>query len=167
MFPVRGDSMKLKPYMKKMVISIQDDLLVSDAIEIFLENPIGMLPVVDKDSRLVGIVTLRDIVHLVMPPSFDLMEDLAFLHDLGATEKAKPSLDEINQPIGKLMSPPISAEIDFTLFHAAAIMTKHNIHDLPVIDHDGKLVGLLSHVDVGRGLIAGWHLDNSGKKTED
>jgi len=159
--------MKLKPYMKKIVISIQDDQLVSDAIALFLENPIGMLPVVDKNSVLVGVVTLRDIVHLVMPSSFDLLEDLEFLHDLGATERARPSVEEINLPITRLMTPPFSAEIDFTLFHAAAIMTKHDIHDLPVIDHDGKLVGLLSHADVGRGLIAGWHLDNSSRKTAD
>jgi len=139
-----------------MVISIQDDQHVSDAIDLFLENPIGMLPVVDKHSKLVGIVTLRDILHLVMPPSFDLMEDLAFLHDLGATEKAKPSLEEINLPINQVMSPPNSAEIDFTLFHAAALMTRHDIHDLPVIDHEGKLIGLLSHVDVGRGIITHW-----------
>jgi CBS domain-containing protein len=158
--------MKLKPYLKKMVISIQDDQLVSDAIEIFLENPIGMLPVVDKDSRLVGIVTLRDILHLVMPVSLDLLGDLDFIHDLGATEKAKPTHEEMSMPMKKLMGPPISAEIDFTLFHAAAIMTKHNIHDLPVIDHDGKLVGLVSHADVGRGLIAKWQLHTSGKTPE-
>jgi CBS domain-containing protein len=149
--------MKINRYMKKTVFSIRDDQLVSDAITLFLDHPIGMLPVIDAHARLVGIVTLRDILHLVMPISFDLVDDLDFLHDLGATEKAMPSLEEIQQPIGKLMTPPISAEIDFTLFHAAALMTKHGIHDLPVVDHSGKLVGLLSHVDVGRGLIAHWH----------
>jgi CBS domain-containing protein len=149
--------MKINRYMKKMVISIHDDELVSDAIALFLENPIGMLPVIDLDAKLVGIVTLRDILHLVMPSSFDLVEDLDFLHDLGAAEKAKPSSEEMHLQINKMMSPAISAEIDFTLFHAAALMTKHDINDLPVVDHDGKLVGLLSHVDVGRGLIAHWH----------
>jgi CBS domain-containing protein len=148
--------MKINRYMKKTVISIRDDQLVSDAIAIFIENPIGMLPVVNDDLKLVGVVALRDILHLVMPASFDLLADLDFLHDLGATEKSKPSSEEINLPINKLMAPPIFAEIDFTLFHAAAILTKHELHDLPVVDHDGKLVGLLSHVDVGRGLIAHW-----------
>jgi CBS domain-containing protein len=155
--------MKINRYMKKMVISIQSDRIVSDAIALFLENPIGMLPVVDQDSKLVGIVRLRDIVHLVMPSSFDLMDDLTFLHDLGATENAKPSTEEIHMPIARLMSPPVSAETDFTLFHAAAIMTKNDIHDLPVVDHEGRLVGLLSHVDVGRGLISHWTPQNSHK----
>jgi len=159
--------MKLKPYLKKMVISIQDDQLVSDAIDIFLQNPIGMLPVIDRDSKLVGIITLRDILHLVMPASLDMLGDFDFIHDLGATEKAKPTYEEMNLPMKGLMSPPISAEIDFTLFHAAAIMTKHNIHDLPVIDHEGRLVGLLSHADVGRGLIAKWQSHTSGKNPGD
>ncbi len=157
--------MKITRYMKKMVISIHDDELVSDAIAIFLENPIGMLPVIDHDDKLVGIVTLRDILRLVMPSSFDLVDDLDFLHDLGATERAKPTSTEVHLPIGKLMGSPVSAEVDFTLFHAAALMTKHDIHDLPVVDHDGKLVGLLSHVDVGRGLIATWHLHANNKST--
>jgi CBS domain-containing protein len=155
--------MKINPYMKKIVISIHDNEVVSDAIALFLENPIGMLPVIDQNTKLVGIVTLRDILHLVMPSSFDLVEDLDFLHDLGATEKAKPSTEEMHWQIQKLMSPPISAEIDFTLFHAAALMTKHDINDLPVVDHNGKLIGLLSHVDVGRGLIATWHLQTTRK----
>jgi CBS domain-containing protein len=155
--------MKINRYMKKMVISIHDDEVVSDAIALFLENPIGMLPVIDEDNKLVGILALKDVLHLVMPASFDLVNDLDFLHDLGATENASPSSEEICQPISKLMTPPVSAEIDFTLFHAAAIMAKHGMQDLPVIDHDGKLVGLLSHVDVGRGLIARWHLQTTHK----
>ena len=159
--------MKINCYMKKMVISIHDDEVVSDAVALFMENPIGMLPVIDQETKLVGIVTLRDILHLVMPSSFDLVEDLDFLHDLGATEKAKPSSEEMRLQINKMMSPAISAEIDFTLFHAAALMTKHDIHDLPVVDHNGKLVGLLSHVDVGRGLIATWHLQSNNKSTPD
>jgi CBS domain-containing protein len=155
--------MKINRYMKKMVISIHDNEVVSDAVALFLENPIGMLPVIDKDAILVGIVTLRDILRLVMPSSFDLVEDLDFLHDLGATEKARPSSEEMQLQISKMMSPPISAEIDFTLFHAAALMTKHDINDLPVVDHDGKLIGLLSHVDVGRGLVGTWHLKTTPK----
>jgi CBS domain-containing protein len=148
--------MKINNYMKRTVFSIREDQLVSDAITIFLDHAIGMLPVIDEKSRLIGIVTLRDILHLVIPASFDLVKNLDFLHDLGATENSVPSADEIQQPITNIMTPPISAEIDFTLFHAAAIMTKHDIHDLPIIDHAGKLVGLLSHVDVGRGLITNW-----------
>lgn len=160
-------NMKIDRYMKKNVISIQNDQLVSDAIALFLLHPIGMLPVVDEHHKLVGILSLNDIIHLVIPASFDLVGDLVFLHDLGATEKASPSSEAVNQPVLKLMTPPISAEIDFTLFHAAAIMTKHDLNDLPVVDHNGKLAGLLSHVDVGRGLIARWHTGDPQKTGKD
>ncbi len=106
---------------------------------------------------MVGILTINDILNLVMPDSLDLVGDLDFLHDFGAIEKAAPSLEEMKLPVTKIMSEPISAEIDFSLFHAAALLTKYQIHDLPVVDHNGKLMGLLSHVDVGRGLISHWH----------
>jgi len=149
--------MKINRYMKKSVISIHSDQSVADAICLFVANPIGMLPVIDANSHLVGILALNDILHLVMPDSLDLVGDLDFLHDLGATENTSPTVEEFHQPVSNLMSEPVSAEIDFTLFHAAAIMTKHQIHDLPVVNHSGRLVGLLSHVDVGRGLISRWH----------
>jgi IMP dehydrogenase len=152
--------MKINKYMKKNVVSIHSDRPVVDAINLFVANPIGMLPVIDDNTRLVGILTLRDILHLVMPDSLDLVGDLDFLHDLGATENISPTIEEIHQPVTNLMTAPISAEIDFTLFHAAALLTKYQIYDLPVIDHNGKLVGLLSHVDVGRGLISRWHSFN-------
>ena len=155
--------MKINRYMKKSVITIKSDQPVSDAIALFVTHPIGMLPVIDENNKLVGVLALEDVLHLVMPASFDLVKDLDFLHDLGATENASPSSEELHQPVTNIMTSPNSTEIDFTLFHAAAIMTKHGMQDLPVIDHDGKLVGLLSHVDVGRGLIARWHLQATCK----
>lgn len=143
--------------MKKNVISIRSDECVADAINLFIAHPIGMLPVIDSESRLVGILTINDILHLVMPDSLDLVGDLDFLHDFGAIENTSPTSDEFHLPVTKIMSEAVSAEIDFTLFHAAALLTKYQIHDLPVVDHKGKLMGLLSHVDVGRGLIRNWH----------
>jgi predicted transcriptional regulator len=162
-----GEKMKINQFMKKSVISIKHDQPVSDAITLFVMHPIGILPVIDRDKRLVGILALKDILHLIMPASFDLVEDLDFLHDLGAAEKVTLSSEEMQQPVTNLMSPPISAEIDFTLLHAAAIITKHSMHDLPVIDHDEKLIGLLSHVDIGRGLLARWHHKSSQKNNKE
>ena len=130
--------MKIDKYMKRNVISIQSDRAVADAVAIFIKHPIGTLPVIDDKTRLVGILHLGDIVHMAMPDSFDLVGDLDFLHDLGAIEKGFPSLEEMKKPVIEIMSEPISAEIDFTLFHAAALLDKHHIPDLPVVDHQGR-----------------------------
>jgi CBS domain-containing protein len=40
---------------------------------------------------------------------------------------------------------------------AFAIIISHNLKDLPVVDQDGRLVGLASHVDIGTALLARWH----------
>ena len=37
-----------------------------------------------------------------------------------------------------------------------AIMNSHHWYDLPVVDDDGRLVGLASRVDVGTALLAEW-----------
>lgn len=52
---------KVKDIMKTNVFTIQYDNLIEEAALIMKENDIGSLPVIDKDEKLVGIVTRVDI----------------------------------------------------------------------------------------------------------
>ena len=45
---------------------------------------------------------------------------------------------------------PIVVGADASLSEAAAIMDRHHVHGLPVVDRDGKLVGVLSQTDLAR-----------------
>jgi CBS domain-containing protein len=45
---------------------------------------------------------------------------------------------------------PIVIRADASLTSAAAIMDRHHIHGLPVVDHSGSLVGVLSQTDLAR-----------------
>lgn len=45
---------------------------------------------------------------------------------------------------------PIVIRADATLTEAATLMDRHHVHGLPVVDHAGSLVGVLSQTDLNR-----------------
>jgi len=59
-----------------------------------------------------------------------------------------------------LMQPAIRVEEDCGLLRAYAFMLQHRILDLPVVDKDGRLVGLASRVDIGVAILSGWQDSN-------
>ncbi len=56
-----GKNKKISQIMSKNIISISDEDNVEKALKIMNENRIKRLPVIDKDKKLVGIVSMTDI----------------------------------------------------------------------------------------------------------
>ena len=56
--------LKAKDIMTKEVVSIRRDAMAEEALELLLGNEIAGMPVVEKDMRLVGIVTEKDLLGL-------------------------------------------------------------------------------------------------------
>ncbi len=101
-------------------ITISPDATVRQALEIMRSRSISGLPVV-KDEKLVGIITNRD---------------LRFEKDL-------------SRPVSELMTPnPITIRENFDFEQALALLHKHRIEKLPVVDSAGKLVGLITVKDI-------------------
>ena len=95
---------------------------VKDALNMMKEYHIGGIPVVDDDMKLVGIVTNRD---------------LRFEHDL-------------NKPIDEVMTKEnlVTTTQSTDLDEAAEILQRHKIEKLPVVDNEGKLIGLVTYKDI-------------------
>ena len=51
------------------------------------------------------------------------------------------------------MREPVSVEETTGLLRAYTMMLKHEMHDLPVINPDGTLVGIASRVDIGTSIL--------------
>ena len=95
---------------------------VHDALDLMSEYKIGGIPVVDDDRHLVGIVTNRD---------------LRFERDL-------------NKRIDEVMTSEniVTTHQGTTLDDAAQILQEHKIEKLPVVDANGRLVGLITYKDI-------------------
>jgi CBS domain-containing protein len=148
--------MQINHCMKTKIVTTLATATVADAANLFWIHHIGMLPVVDDAGRLVGILQLRNLLNLIMPVFVDLIEDFDYVGDFGAIEDREPALEELNLPISEVLEAPIYVEEDSGLVRAFAFIHKNDLLDLPVVNGDGKLVGLASRVDIGRALLATW-----------
>lgn len=145
--------------MKREVVTVASSATVAEAANLFNNHHVGMLPVLDEEGRLVGILNLRDLLDLIMPVFVKLIDDFDYVVDFGVLENQKPSKELLDQLITNVMGPPISVFEASGLLRAFAILHRYELLDLPIVDHSGRLVGLASRVDVGRALMAGWHLN--------
>ncbi|CAN5764149.1 IMP dehydrogenase [soil metagenome] len=103
-------------------ITLGPDALVADALDLMARFKISGVPITDGDRRLVGILTNRD---------------LRF-HD------------DVNQRIGDVMTSEglVTAPQGTTLEEAQAVLGRHRIEKLPVVDADGRLSGLITVKDI-------------------
>ena len=145
--------------MKLEVVTVSSRATVAEAVSLFNDHHVGMLPVLNGEGRLIGIVNLRDLLDLVMPAFVNLIDDFDYVGDFGALERQQPSNELLCQPVTAVMQPPVSVPASSGLLRAFAYLHKYELLDLPVVDAQERLVGLVSRVDVGRSLIAGWRCD--------
>jgi CBS domain-containing protein len=153
--------MQIQNCMKKNVYAIPATATVRDAIDLLVSHHIGLLPVLDKDNRPVGVVGLHDLLDLALPSAIHLMDDVDFIGDFGAVEMYQPSKELLARPITQLMRPGTVVQAESGLLRAYALMLQHDLHDLPVVDAAGRLIGIASRVDIGTTILASWQ---SGRK---
>jgi CBS domain-containing protein len=148
--------MNISDCMKRNVISIDETSSIRQAAALFVEKHIGLLPIVDKDDKPVGVVGLRDLLSLELPDFVRFIADLDFVHDFGAAETSRPSTEILGRSIKTLMRNAITVDEECGLLRAYALMLQHNLHDMPVVSKDGKLVGVASRVDIGTSILSAW-----------
>jgi CBS domain-containing protein len=146
----------IKNCMKRNVISIPETATILEAATRMTERHIGQLPVVDHKGKLIGVISLPELLSLEMPAFFNLISDLDFVGDFGAVETTRPTPEEVDQPVTTLMQPARSVVEDSGLLHAYGLMLKHNLSDLPVVSEGGQLVGVVSRVDIGTAILTTW-----------
>ena len=148
--------MKIRDCMKRRVVSIPEASTIREAAAVFVKEHVGLLPIVSQNKKLVGVVGLRDLLSLELPDFISFIEDLDFVHDFGAVETTRPPAEVLDQSIQTLMKPPITVHEDSGLLRAYALMLQHQLHDMPVVSEDGKLIGMASRVDVGTAIVSAW-----------
>jgi IMP dehydrogenase len=107
-------------------VTLPPDASVSDALELMSTYHISGVPITNEDGTLVGILTNRD---------------LRFAPDTA-------------QPVSSLMTAQelVTAPVGTTLAEAEAILHRHKIEKLPVVDAEGKLRGLITVKDIQKKL---------------
>jgi CBS domain-containing protein len=141
----------IRDCMKRNVVSIRATATVREEAALFVARHIGLLPVVDVQGRVLGVLGLRDLLTLELPAFVHLVNDVDFVHDFGAVETTRPAPEMLAQPVTSLMRPATTVPEDCGLLRAYALMYQRDLHDLPVVAADGALVDIASRfVEVTR-----------------
>jgi CBS-domain-containing membrane protein len=135
--------------MTRDVITLSPELTIAQAWERMLEHQMKALPVIGNRGEVVGMLTDQDLLECCG----GLQQRLAVAERLDA-ETLKEELETLRTSSLKvadvMKSPPIIARTNESLGVAAARMGQHRVKRLPVVDETGKMVGVLSRVDVLR-----------------
>jgi len=133
--------MPVRDLMSKKLVTVNFEDSILKASKLMKDNRIQHLPVL-KQGRLVGIVSDRDLKEA--QPSKATTLDIHELYYL---------LDKVTA--GSVMpSRLFTIAADATVEKAAAVMLKHNISALPVIDPQGDLGGIITKGDVFRAFVS-------------
>ncbi|MBE0449089.1 MAG: CBS domain-containing protein [Actinobacteria bacterium] len=104
------------------------------------------LPVLDEYGKLVGMISMRDILKVAFPFYMTMMNIGEFSWDGMVEEIARKSADK---QIGQVMSSVvIKVDEDAPLMECIDHMIKHNIKRLPVVNESGQVVGMLYERDI-------------------
>ncbi|WP_437719467.1 CBS domain-containing protein [Sorangium sp. So ce448] len=114
---------------------------IGEAVDVLQTMDFRHVPVVNEQGELVGMLSDRDLRALQLPYSED-------------TAVVDRALRKARGPVSTIMSGNVvSASPDADVTELMELMLDNKIGALPVVDGEGALVGIVSYVDVFRGLL--------------
>ncbi|RLG40803.1 MAG: signal transduction protein [Thermoproteota archaeon] len=153
--------MKIEEIMNRNVICLKPKMTLKEAAEIFAKNNINGAPVVNDSKRLLGILTIKDILKFikgrmesigiyVFPTPFDFMDilpvEIPVEHRDVIKEIARVRIDEVMEKRVHYVYK------DTDVYDALNLLVKKGISRLPVVDENKKVIGIVTRSDILRAL---------------
>ena len=133
-----------------LVTANKTDTIRSAVIKM-MNRQCGAIPVVEGGARLIGMVTLRDVLLPLYPNYGDYIHDNVHSRDFVEMEEGYP--ESLGRKVEEIMSPnPLTVAPHDPVLEAASYMGLKNFRRIPVVDK-GMLVGMVSIGDINRGLF--------------
>lgn len=140
------------------VLTFTPDTRIEDAARALADRKLGGAPVVDDDGTVVGLLEDDDLIvresRLHAPTVLTVLGAYIPIpdrgHDLG---------EELRKAVGLTVEQVMDADPDVcreddTLERAATLLHDKHLSRLPVVDDDGRLVGIVSRGDLVRALLS-------------
>jgi CBS domain-containing protein len=144
-----GLELHVKDVMTKDVISVTKFESIVHVATILSEKNISGIPVVDKEKRVVGIITQADILSIVGIRREQTLKDL-LKHMLGEPLPRR----KLGDLVGDIMtSSVLTMKPDANIAEVTKIMDEKKIRRLPVVNEKNELIGIISRADILRAVI--------------
>ena len=132
--------MKVKHWMTKDPLTVSPDTLAVEAQKIMKENKIRRLPVVEK-GKLVGMVTFRNLIEAAPSSATSLS-----IHELNYLIMKIKVKDLMKKNV-------ITVSPEDTVIDAIVRGVEKGIGGFPVVDEQGRLVGIVTETQIARAMI--------------
>ncbi|MDB5989426.1 MAG: signal transduction protein [Herbaspirillum sp.] len=131
--------------MSRDVVSAEFGTTLDEAWALMREHHLTALPIIDRARRVIGIVTKTDfLMHADLDRHMDIGSKLA-----GFIRRSHRDHSEKPEVVGQIMSTNvILASVDKPVVELVPAMSDAGLHQLPVIDEERRLVGILTQSDL-------------------
>jgi CBS domain-containing protein len=132
--------------MTRDVVAVRPNTPLAELVMTLVQRPFRAVPVIDDERRVVGIVTNGDLVRRGgLPVRLELLQTFE-------TEQIRDQLARLAVPhrtVEEIMtSPAVTVRPELDVRHAAELMIRRKLKRLPVVDGEGRLIGIVSRVDL-------------------
>ncbi|MFN7170229.1 MAG: HPP family protein, partial [Candidatus Omnitrophota bacterium] len=144
--------MKIKEIMCREVKSLSPEMSVKEAWELLSQMEISGLPVIDKEGKLLGMFTEKDILKKIFPGYLDKVGRFVYEENPKGIKKKVSEFEKLK--VKELMRlEVITVDEDTALCEVARIMLTQKVRRIPVLNKEKKVVGIIARQDVLRGLL--------------
>lgn len=147
-------SMKARDFMREDVVAVGRAANVAEIASLLKKHRITGVPVLDEDKRLLGLVTHEELIGIFIPHYLSMFDELAFLDDLGDIEAQ--TMAEIEPTLflaeDVMVTDLVTATPETSVMKLAALMVNRKLVLVPVVDSDGRVVGVVGRNDVSSAL---------------
>lgn len=117
--------------MTSPVFSLKPDSRVSELRDLFTRRKIGLVPLIDAQKNLVGIVTKGDL----------------------SRQQARDT-DLASKPVSTIANPHVlTATMNTNIRELARVLLAQDVRGLPIVDDNGEVVGIVTRGDILRALV--------------
>ena len=147
------EKLSVASIMRRDAPTVRPSTTLQQLIELMRKTNHYMLPVVDDDNNLLGIVNYRGILNIFRPFSrsvSEIVERMPFVEkndDEDLNLQLSPEMGALILVDDIVNTNYVSIQEDKTIREARRLMRLHNIETIPVVS-DKKLVGVLSLLDI-------------------
>lgn len=144
--------MKVRDIMTPDVLTVKADTSVNDVAKLLGQRDISGVPVVDDQGHVIGIITELDLIvrntRLEMPRFIEVL-------DWGRIPLERPGhlRERLQHMLGTEARDVMTAKVitigpDAEVEDLAELMVKQRVNPVPVVDADGRLIGIVSRADL-------------------
>ncbi len=149
--------MTARDIMTRDVFTVTAQMSIDELARAFGERRVSGFPVLDPEGALIGVVTESDLIHqnqrLHIPTTVAIFDAVIVL---GSSKKLEEEMRRLAATTVEevMCREPVTVSEDTPVSEVATLMAEEEVDTVPVLDPDGKLVGVIGKRDVIRAMAA-------------